>query len=178
MAHTAAGNPHSPRDHQNGQNRSSPKTHKPSSNISGSLFRAQCSHREVREMLSSRIWDTPGARVRETGGSADDGNRFWFLARSCPVRAVEAAVLDRLGDVLGLEVGGVFQISDGSGDLQDAVVGAGAQPLLGHRALEQALAIRREFAEECGCGARTFGRCSRAFRGRSRNVRSASGGCA
>ena len=64
-----------------------------------------------------------------------------------PVGAVEAAVLDGFGDVFGFEVGGVFEVGDGAGDFQNAVVGAGAQALLGHCTFEQALAIGRQFAE-------------------------------
>ena len=50
----------------------------------------------------------------------------------CPVSAVERAVLDGFGDVFGFDVGGVFDIGDGAGDFQDAVVGAGAKSLLSH----------------------------------------------
>src|ERR1700687_3402654 len=64
-----------------------------------------------------------------------------------PIGAVEAAVLDGFGDVFGFEVRRLFEVGDSAGHLQNAVVGAGAQTLLGHGAFEQALAVRREFAE-------------------------------
>lgn len=50
----------------------------------------------------------------------------WNLLRLRPVGPVEASVLDRLGDVLGLEVRRVFEIGNRAGYLQDAVMGAGA----------------------------------------------------
>src|SRR6202034_1123617 len=64
-----------------------------------------------------------------------------------PVRAIEAAVLDRFRDVLGLEVWSVFEVRDGTGYFQDAVVGPGAEPLLSHGALEEAFAVSGQFAE-------------------------------
>src|ERR1700687_646657 len=64
-----------------------------------------------------------------------------------PIGAVEAAVLDGFGDVFGFKIGRFFQIGNGAGYFQDAVVGAGAQALLGHGAFEQALAVGGKFAE-------------------------------
>jgi hypothetical protein len=46
---------------------------------------------------------------------------------------------------LGSRFGG-FEVGDGAGDFQDAVVGAGAEALLGHGAFEQAFAIGGERA--------------------------------
>ena len=60
-----------------------------------------------------------------------------------PIRAIQTAVLDGFGDVFGLEVHGVFQVGDGAGYFQDAVVGTRAETLLGHGAFEQALAVCR-----------------------------------
>ncbi len=40
---------------------------------------------------------------------------------------VQGAVLDRLWDVIHLDVRFVFKIGDGAGDLQDAIVGSGGQ---------------------------------------------------
>jgi len=40
--------------------------------------------------------------------------------------AVEGAVLDGFGDVVPLDVLRVFEVRDGAGDLEDSVVGAGA----------------------------------------------------
>ena len=64
-----------------------------------------------------------------------------------PKRAIEGAVLDSLGNVLGFEVLLAFEVSDGAGYFKDAVVGAGAEPLLGHGALKQVLAVGGEMAE-------------------------------
>jgi hypothetical protein len=47
--------------------------------------------------------------------------------RSGPVIAVEAAVLDGFGEVLGGDVGGMIEVGDGAGDFEDAVVGAGGE---------------------------------------------------
>ena len=64
-----------------------------------------------------------------------------------PVGAVEGAVLDGFGYVFGLDGWRLFDIGDGAGDLEDAVVGAGAESLLSHGALEQAFAVGRKIAE-------------------------------
>ena len=55
--------------------------------------------------------------------------------------------MDGFGDVFGFDGGGVFDVGDGAGDFEDAVVGAGAEALLGHGAFEQAFAVGGEFAE-------------------------------
>src|SRR5580658_4547667 len=65
---------------------------------------------------------------------------------SRPVRAVKTAILYRFGNVFRLEARGVFEVGDGAGYFQDAVVGAGAEALLGHGAFEQAFAVSGEFA--------------------------------
>jgi hypothetical protein len=43
--------------------------------------------------------------------------------------------------------GGGFEVGDGAGDLEDAVVGAGAEALLLHGALEEALGVGGQLAE-------------------------------
>src|SRR5437660_1417701 len=63
-----------------------------------------------------------------------------------PKAPVQRPVLDRFRDVLGLDVGSAFQVSNRPRNLQDAVVGARAQALLLHGALQQALAIGGEVA--------------------------------
>ena len=63
-----------------------------------------------------------------------------------PVRPIQRPILDRLRDVLALQLRIVFQIGNGPGDLQDAVVSAGAQALLLHGTLEHAFAVGIEFA--------------------------------
>ena len=57
-----------------------------------------------------------------------------------PIRAVEAAVLDCFGEVFGADVVGVIQVGDGAGDLEDAVVGAGAEAHAADGHFERALA--------------------------------------
>src|ERR1700683_2322206 len=64
-----------------------------------------------------------------------------------PIRAIQRAILNRLGDMLGLDVRRVFDVGDSAGDFQDAVVGAGTESLLSHGALEQSFTVSREFAE-------------------------------
>ena len=66
--------------------------------------------------------------------------------------------MDGFGDVFGLDRVGAFEVGDGAGDFQDAVVGAGAEALLGHGAFEQAFAIGGERA----CGADASGTLNRA----------------
>ena len=43
----------------------------------------------------------------------------------CPVTAVEVAIADGLGDVVGLDALAAFEVGDGAGDLEDAAVGTG-----------------------------------------------------
>ncbi len=47
----------------------------------------------------------------------------------------------------GLDGGGGFEVGDGAGNFQDAIVGAGGQPLLGHGPFQEALAVSGELAE-------------------------------
>jgi len=54
--------------------------------------------------------------------------------------------LDGLGDVWDLDGLSPIQVSDGARDLQDAVVGAGAQAQAGHGAFEQSLALHGDVA--------------------------------
>ena len=44
--------------------------------------------------------------------------------------AVQVAVLDGFGDVSGTDIRRFFQIGDGAGNFQDAVIGPGGQPQL------------------------------------------------
>ena len=66
---------------------------------------------------------------------------------SGPVAAVERAVLNGLGEVGDGDGGGAFEVGDGAGYLEDAVVGAGGEALLLHGALEQAFGVGGELAE-------------------------------
>jgi hypothetical protein len=43
-----------------------------------------------------------------------------------PIRPIQAPILNRLGDVLGLDLRGAFEVGDSSCNFQDAVVGARA----------------------------------------------------
>ena len=58
----------------------------------------------------------------------------------CSVAAVEGAVLDGFGDVLDGDVRLAAEVGDGAGDLEDAVVGAGAEAR-----------TREEFRRRAGC---------------------------
>ena len=64
-----------------------------------------------------------------------------------PERPVQGAVLDGFRDVLGFNVGLAFEIGDGSGDFQDAIVGTGAQALLSHSSLKQVLTVSGKTTE-------------------------------
>ena len=61
-------------------------------------------------------------------------------APSRPVIAVEAAVLNGFGEVLGGDGGGLIEIGDGSGDFEHAVVGAGGEAHAADGHFERALA--------------------------------------
>jgi hypothetical protein len=52
------------------------------------------------------------------------------------LHAVNGAVLDGFGDVLGLEVGGVVEVGDGAGDFEDAIGGAGGESEFADGALD------------------------------------------
>jgi hypothetical protein len=54
-----------------------------------------------------------------------------------PESSVQCAVLDRLGDVAGFYGLSSGQVSDGTGDLQDAIVRSSAQSLFGYCALQE-----------------------------------------
>src|SRR5579863_3600259 len=70
------------------------------------------------------------------------------LSHSCPERPIQRPILDGFGDVFWLKAGNAFEVGDGTGYLQDAVVGARGQALLQHGTLQQALAVGRELAED------------------------------
>src|SRR6185312_16802734 len=65
---------------------------------------------------------------------------------SSPVRSIQRPILNRFGDVLRLDLGRAVQVGNRARDFKDAVVGAGAQALLLHGPLQQALAVAGEFA--------------------------------
>ena len=44
-----------------------------------------------------------------------------------PIIAIQTAILDGFGEVLGGDGGGMIEVGDGAGDLEDAVVGAGGE---------------------------------------------------
>jgi len=67
--------------------------------------------------------------------------------RSRPVRPIQRSVLNCLGDVFGLEMRNGIEVGYCARHFQDAVMRTRAEPLLGHRAFQQALTIGREFAE-------------------------------
>ena len=52
--------------------------------------------------------------------------------------AVQVAVLDGFGDVSGTDIRRFFQIGDGAGNFQDAVIGPGGQPQLVDGRFQQA----------------------------------------
>src|SRR5260370_27339505 len=87
------------------------------------------------------------------------------VAELRPVGAIQGAVLDGFGDVLGFDGRSFFDVGDGAGDFEDAVVGAGAESLLGHGALEQAFAVGGKFAEGADVAGGDLGAATKAFWG-------------
>src|SRR5262249_4084398 len=65
---------------------------------------------------------------------------------SCPVSPIQRPVLDRLSDVLAFDLLGCVKVGDGAGQFQDAIMGAGAETLLLHGALQHALAVGSQLA--------------------------------
>src|SRR5437899_1555361 len=68
------------------------------------------------------------------------------FGRLGPVSTVECAVLNGFCNVLGLDLGSCVKVGDRPRYFQYAVVGAGAEPLLRHGALQQSLALGGKFA--------------------------------
>src|SRR3990172_5403348 len=56
-------------------------------------------------------------------------------------RPVQAAILDGLGQVGGLDICGSLQVCNGAGDLEDAVMGAGGEPEMIHRLAQKGLGL-------------------------------------
>ncbi len=86
-----------------------------------------------------------------------DREKLRYAEKLGPVGAIQASVLDGFGDVFGFDVRGVFDVGDGTGNLQDAVVSAGAESLLGHGALQQTLTIGGEFTKGTDVAGRHLG---------------------
>jgi hypothetical protein len=63
-----------------------------------------------------------------------------------PKGAIEGAVLDGFADVLGGDGVGSVEIGDRARDLEDTVVGAGAEVQFGHRNADELLRFVAEFA--------------------------------
>src|SRR5438445_3823544 len=63
-----------------------------------------------------------------------------------PERPIQRPILNRLRNVLAFDLRIGIKIGDGPRDLQDAVVGTGAQTLLLHSAFQHALAVRAQIA--------------------------------
>jgi hypothetical protein len=80
-----------------------------------------------------------------------------------PGRAIEGAVLDGLGEVLGLDRFSSFQVGDCPCDLQDTVISSGSQTMLCHCAFLTVFRSRRRARRRHECNAVPFERCNRAF---------------
>lgn len=68
-------------------------------------------------------------RIMECYGYAGDGED-----ELGPIAPVECAVLDSFGDVLDGDGWRGFEVGDGAGDFEDAIMGAGGEALLLHSA--------------------------------------------
>jgi hypothetical protein len=79
-----------------------------------------------------------------------------------PERAIEGAVLDSLGDVLGLDRFSSFQVG-GRPSGYDTVMSSGSQALLCHCAFLTVFRSRRRARRRHECAAVPFERCNRAF---------------
>ena len=58
---------------------------------------------------------------------------------SVPVLSVQGPVLNRFINMVGGNIGGLGQISNGPGQLQDAIVSPGAELQVGHRSIQNTL---------------------------------------
>ena len=52
---------------------------------------------------------------------------FRFIVPSDPQLAVERTVLNRFGDVVGMDGFSAVKVGNGAGDFQDSIVGAGTE---------------------------------------------------
>ena len=97
--------------------------------------KASTAQRRVSICVAINIASDP---IVAKSAAADTLSRSWETSvianpaaigcESGPVGAVEGAVLDGFAQVLGLDAGRAFQVCDGAGDFQDAVVGTRRQP--------------------------------------------------
>ena len=83
---------------------------------------------------SGRVTLISAARLNQNGAelardARSHSDNAPLISRSGPVIAVEAAVLNRFGQMLGQNRFGPVQIRDGSRDFQDAVMRPGAEPM-------------------------------------------------
>src|SRR5213593_4757274 len=86
---------------------------------------------------------TSAAKLKYCGGTT---TLHSSTAPLDPQLAVERAVLDRFGYVLRLDALRTVEIGNRARDLEDAVVGAGAQVQFGHCHFQELLALVVEFA--------------------------------
>src|SRR5258707_5460393 len=61
---------------------------------------------------------------------------------SRPISAIKRAVMDGFGDVIRLNLVGVFEVGDRAADFQDAIVGTGGQSQAQHGELQHRFALR------------------------------------
>jgi hypothetical protein len=65
------------------------------------------------------------------------GNHLGGIAiRSSPQLAIQCAEADGFANVIGGDAIGAFEVGDGTGDFEDAILGAGAEVVFGHGGLE------------------------------------------
>ena len=95
---------------------------------------------------TSRTWAARTLCFGEPSVNAIFGHGLWDYDGSRPVSPIEGAILDGFSNVFGSDLRSAFEIGDGAGDFQNAIVRAGAEPLLRHRALEQPLAVGGKLA--------------------------------
>jgi hypothetical protein len=65
-----------------------------------------------------------------------DNHLVGIAIRSSPQLAIQCAKADGFGDMICRDAIGAFEIGDGAGDFEDAIVGAGAEVVFGHGGLE------------------------------------------
>src|SRR6266404_5271823 len=64
------------------------------------------------------------------------------VRRLSPVSAIERAIMDRFGDVVRLDLVGIFEVGDRAADFQDPIVGARGQAQTRHGAFQHRFALR------------------------------------
>jgi hypothetical protein len=135
-------------------------------------FDPQTASYDVRTGVSEGEGGTSIASGTANTQVAATGRNFLGLLR--PVRPIQSRYWMASAMCLGSRSEPRFQVGNCARHFQDAIMGAGAEALLGHGALQQALAVGGQVRRRCECGASASGRCSKSSRAMTQSVRVAS----